>query len=305
MLIYLQSPLLLYNSLVSSHVHTAHLYNLFSIASTGTAILQAPYSQLVLPDAVAIFTCTVQTYGDYYVYINGYPLVPGDQPGVTINVSDPPNTDDVHIVTVSIFATLDVNKTTVQCAIDQYDGDQLSSAIVYLWIAGKQRSLANKPFDLLPNEMRDAYISPAPPLPPNPSLTQLNSTTLSVSWTAPFTQTSVAGILNYTVRMFNTVSRKWKFWILPASLPNTSSCHQADISEGIVHDCVDAFYRNNSNESLQIFLVTKALPDFNCDEFVVYVSASNVLGESESAGIKGTFATGMFKYPIAIHACIL
>ena len=139
------------------------------------------------------------------------------------------------------------------------------------------------------------FITPARPLRPNPSLMQCNAGTLFISWMAPFTQTSVAGILNYTVRMFNTVSHQWKSWTVSASPPNTSSCHQADISEDIVHGCIDAFYHNSADEGCQTFLVTKALPDFNCDEFVVYVSASNILGESESEGIKGMFTIGMFE----------
>ena len=41
-----------------------------------------------------------------------------------------------------------------------------------------------------------------------------------------------------------------------------------------------------------MFFVTKALSDRNCDRFVVYVSANNVLGESERSGVEGTFPIG-------------
>eukprot|EP00731_Ephydatia_muelleri_P011668 Em0006g562a len=94
-----------------------------------------------------------------------------------------------------------------------------------------------------------------------------------------------AGILNYAVRMFNTVSHQWKSWTVSPSPPNTSSCHQADISEDIVHNCD----KESVSRGLQMFFVTKALSDRNCDRFVVYVSANNVLGESERSGVEGTF----------------
>ena len=145
------------------------------------------------------------------------------------------------------------------------------------------------------NAMQYLNYIPACPLSPNPSLAQLNATTLSVSWTAPFTQTSVAGILNYTVRILNTVSRKWKFWIVPASPSNVSSCYQADISEDIVHNC-DAFHNNESvSRGVQMFIVTnKALSDRKCDRFIVYVSANNVLGESQRSGVEAMFPIGMW-----------
>eukprot|EP00731_Ephydatia_muelleri_P011670 Em0006g564a len=220
-------------------------------------ILRHPSSQIVLPNNEATFICTVQTDEDYYVFINGQPTVPDQLPNVAIGpIIDEPH--HVHTIPIVIVAILEYNMTTVQCSLD-HDG-YYNSATAYLWIA-------------------------AQPLPPNPTLTQLNATTLFISWMAPFTHTSVAGILNYTVRMFNTVSHQWKSWTVSSSPPNTSSCHQADISEEIVHNCD----KESVSRGLQMFFVTKALSDRNCDRFVVYVSANNVLGESERSGVEGTF----------------
>ena len=123
--------------------------------------------------------------------------------------------------------------TTVQCSLDQ-DG-YYKSATAYLWIAGKRVQCLQQQTNVCTYVCIPHHA--ARPLPPNPTLTQLNATTLFISWMAPFTQTSVAGILNYTVRMFNTVSHQWKSWTVSPSPPNTSSCHQADISEDIVNNC--------------------------------------------------------------------
>ena len=135
-------------------------------------------------------------------------------------------------------------------------------------------------------------LTPARPLPPYPVVSQFNTTALRITWKAPFAQTSVAGILYYTVRVFSTVSLKWKLWTISA--PNASSCHLVDISEDFVRNC-DDFHNNESvlQADLHMFIITKSISDGNCDKLMIYVSASNALGESERAGVEGIFPTGM------------
>ena len=137
------------------------------------------------------------------------------------------------------------------------------------------------------------YITPARPLPPYPVVSQFNTTALQISWKAPFAQTSVAGILYYTVRVFSTVSLKWKLWTISASPSNTSSCHLVDISEDAIHNCGVLHNNEFGLQDLQTFFITKSIPDDSCDKFIFYVSASNALGESERAGVEGIFPTGM------------
>ena len=44
-----------------------------------------------------------------------------------------------------------------------------------------------------------------------------------------------------------------------------------------------------------MFIVTnKALSDRKCDRFIVYVSANNVLGESQRSGVEAMFPIGMW-----------
>ena len=96
-------------------------------------ILQDPSSQVVLPNDKATFICKVQTDGDYYVYINGYPTTPEEvAPAITINIFDLP--DDTHVVTIDIIATLNFNGTSVRFVLDQ-DRD-VGSTMAHLWIAG-------------------------------------------------------------------------------------------------------------------------------------------------------------------------
>ena len=114
-----------------------HMYKQAYIPHLCTRILQDPTSQVVLPNDEATFTCTMQTAGDYYLYINGNPTLPGDVPGVTISISDLPN--DVHTVTIVIVAYLWYNTTTVQCVLDGYSADSfMYSSVAYLCIAGKR-----------------------------------------------------------------------------------------------------------------------------------------------------------------------
>ena len=60
-----------------------------------------------------------------------------------------------------------------------------------------------------------------------------------------------------------------------------------------------------------MFFVKKSIPDRNCDKFIIYVSASNVLGESERAGVEGMFPIGMKIHIVAFafmnhrHNCII
>ena len=55
-----------------------------------------------------------------------------------------------------------------------------------------------------------------------------------------------------------------------------------------------------------MFFVTKVLSDRNCDRFLVYVSANNVLGESERSGVEGTFPIGIVDpySPLVLHCMI-
>lgn len=232
-------------------------------------VLRDPSSQVVLPNDVATFTCTVQTNGDFYVYINGQPVVSGDLLGITVEPgADEPN--DIHTITIDITAIVEYNKTTVQCAVDQ-DGNPHFSATAYLWIASQ-------------------------PMLPNPVLSLYNATTFYIAWMEPFTHVSVAPILRYTVKMFDSLSLQWRVWTLPAPPSNTSFCHQVSISGDTILNCTDALYRNSENVSsgggLQRFFVTKLSmqSDRNCSRVVFRVSASSVLGDSEwSRGISTTF----------------
>ena len=118
----------------NNNTHTAHGIK---------KILQDPSTQVALPNDEATFTCTVQTDGDYYAYINGTPTTPGDIQGITITTSELSN--DVHVVTIVIVAYMTVNTTTVQCVVANA-GNDIDSGTANLWIASKRCTILNQSY---------------------------------------------------------------------------------------------------------------------------------------------------------------
>ena len=106
-----------------------------------------------------------------------------------------------------------------------------------------------------------SYVHAGPPLPPHPTMTLLNATTLQLNWNKPFTWTAVADILNYTVRMYNSSGDQWRNWTVG---PFVNAI--AVVKEGGMVD--------------------------QCAELSFDVSATNVVGESRILTVSGGFPIG-------------
>ena len=147
-----------------------------------------------------------------------------------------------------------------------------------------------------------------PPLSPSPSVLVINTSALLLQWEEPFTWKGVADIIYYTVRMYNVSAHKWMRWDIPALLHGNLYCASSDGNGLFNTNCseetnVDAV----TNTTVQFIFTITSIP-FYCDELIFFVSASNIVGESERAAVRGWIKSGMcfsMMHACNVHARIL
>ncbi|KAL5500456.1 hypothetical protein EMCRGX_G012020 [Ephydatia muelleri] len=100
-----------------------------------------------------------------------------------------------------------------------------------------------------------------PPLTPSPEFRILNATQLIIAWDKPFTWTSVADILYYTVRMYNSSSQQSMNWTDFSVATTDKYAHY--LTAGNVAD--------------------------QCTELTFDVSATSIVGQSKYGSVKGGF----------------
>eukprot|EP00731_Ephydatia_muelleri_P011593 Em0006g487a len=218
-------------------VFFALLQQLIHCTNGRPSIIQPPVTQIILPGMTANFNCTAYDIAQWQ--INGSKSQNATWPsGITETHNETLDEVTFQITTV---LTLQVegrpanNATRVECFA--YSSSVETSPAAFVIIAG-------------------------PPLPPHPTMTLLNATTLQLNWNKPFTWTAVADILNYTVRMYNSSGDQWRNWTVG---PFVNAI--AVVKEGGMED--------------------------QCAKLSFDVSATNVVGESRILTVSGGF-------PIAI-----
>ena len=197
------------------------------------SIVQPPITQTILPGMTANFNCTANNIAQWQ--INGSKIKNGAWPsGITETHNE--TIDEVTFKIITVL-TLQVdgspanNATRIECFA--YSTSVETSPTAYIIIAG-------------------------PPLPPHPRIALLNATALQLNWDKPFTWTTVADILNYTIRMYNSSGDQWKNWTVGPSVNAI-----AVVKEGaMVEQCAELFFD---------------------------VSATNVVGESRFLTVSGGF----------------
>eukprot|EP00731_Ephydatia_muelleri_P011325 Em0006g219a len=163
---------------------------------------------------------------------------------------------------VTFRDTLATNSTQIWC--DKY-GDETSVTVASYFVVGS-------------------------PLSPNPSILAINASALLLKWEEPFTWKGVGNISHYTVRMYSRSSHSWRIWTIPAKGYDIAYCASVD-GDGIAAPCSQTYIPGgvtNATTSLQFILTTNIAP-VSCEELLFYVSASNIVGESERAAVRGFF----------------
>ena len=195
--------------------------------------------------------------------------------------------DDGRTCTVVTFRdTLASNSTQIRC--DSYEVDS-SATVASYFVVGKPVHAVFIPFDIAHPALRRRYLLTCAmrsllgsPLSPNPSILAINASALLLKWEEPFTWKGVGNISHYTVRMYSRSSHSWRIWTIPAKGYDIAYCASVD-GDGIAAPCSQKYIPGgvtNATTSLQFILTTTIAP-VSCEELLLYVSASNIVGESE------------------------
>ena len=87
--------------------------------------------------------------------------------------------------------------------------------------------------------------------------------------------------------MYSRSSHSWRIWIIPAKGYDIAYCASVD-GDGIAAPCSQTYIPGgvtNATTSLHFILTTNIAP-VSCEELLFYVSASNIVGESERAAVR-------------------